>query len=102
MCVCACVRACVRVCLHVCVCVCVRAHSIASIDNSHIDDKECPTLDDIPNGSVDMIGVTVGSTATYTCNDNYQLMGASTRMCQPDGTWSGEEPMCIGERYYHR
>jgi CUB/sushi domain-containing protein len=42
-----------------------------------------------------MTGVTVGSTATYTCNDNYQLMGASTRMCQPDGTWSGEEPMCI-------
>jgi CUB/sushi domain-containing protein len=59
------------------------------------DDKECPTLEDIPNGSVDMTGVTVGSTATYTCNDNYQLMGASTRMCQPDGTWSGEEPMCI-------
>jgi hypothetical protein len=29
-------------------------------------------------GASDMTGVTVGSTATYTCNDNYQLKGAST------------------------
>ena len=64
----------------------------------YVDGNKCPTLEDIPNGSVDMTGVTVGSTATYTCNDNYQLMGASTRMCQPNGTWSGEEPSCIGER----
>ena len=37
----------------------------------------------------------VGAKAVYSCQDNYQLMGTSERICQSDGTWSGDKPACL-------
>ena len=54
---------------------------------------ECPDLMDPDNGRVDY-ETQVGSSATYTCNTGYQLIGTSTRTCQSDGTWSGSDPTC--------
>ena len=100
---------CVCVCVHVRVCVCgVLALTYSGYYIAHIDVNNCETLEDIDNGSVSMTGVTPGSTATYNCNQDYQLKGPATRTCLSDGTWSGMEPTCIGESvhtvymYYQR
>ncbi len=44
-----------------------------------------------------MTGTTVGSTASYTCDQGFFLTnGDSVRQCQPNGQWSGNEPTCEG------
>ena len=50
------------------------------------------------NGKVNQPGRGVGISATYTCNIGYHLVGASNRVCQPDGTWSGDRPACRGQK----
>ena len=62
--------------------------------NSEID---CPPLEDPVRGEVTFTTLTVDSTANYTCQAGYVINGASTRVCQSGGTWSGEEPMCNSE-----
>ena len=58
----------------------------------------CPSLPDPANGRVSLSGTTAGSTATYSCDRGFGLVGFSTRICQASGEWSGEEPTC--ERKY--
>jgi len=50
------------------------------------------------NGMVTWTGLTLGDTATYTCDDGFELNGAETRTCQSDETWSDVPPTC--ERKY--
>ena len=57
---------------------------------------ECPVLGDIANGAVTLTSRTVGSRATYTCNDGYRLQGDRQRECQRNGRWFGQEPVCVG------
>ena len=55
----------------------------------------CPELPSmISNGVVRVTGQEPGATATYSCNPEYDLSGAEIRTCNPDGTWSGQEPTC--------
>ena len=49
---------------------------------------------DPTNGNVVMNGNTVSSTATYTCNINYALVGSQIRECTADAGWNGEDPLC--------
>lgn len=37
---------------------------------------------------------TFGAIATYTCHENYTLIGNENRTCQVDG-WNGKEPQCL-------
>ena len=30
----------------------------------------------------------------YKCDEGYSLIGPSKRVCQSNGKWSGEEPLC--------
>ena len=53
-------------------------------------------LGNIANGAVNVTSRTVGSRATYTCNDGYRLQGDKQRECQRNGQWSGQEPVCRG------
>ena len=39
-------------------------------------------------------GTTIGSVASYSCDDGYVIDGLSTRICQDQQTWSGSEPQC--------
>ena len=57
---------------------------------------QCDRLSDIKNGRVVLSGTTAGSTATYSCNKGFVLVGESTRLCQSNGEWSGREPFCKG------
>ena len=40
----------------------------------------------------------VGCPAVYECNDGYRIIGNRTRICQQNGTWSGNPPICQGIR----
>ena len=39
-------------------------------------------------------GTTFRQTATYSCNEGYNLKEGSTRLCNAEGAWSGSEPTC--------
>ena len=54
----------------------------------------CPELPDPPNGAVMVSGLSVGSTASYTCDDGFKLSENILRMCETGGVWSGSEPLC--------
>jgi len=59
----------------------------------------CPTLDDIDNGNVDLQGGSrkFGSIATYTCSHGYRISrtGDAERHCQGNREWSGIAPTCV-------
>ena len=61
---------------------------------------QCPDLSDsTENGEVVITpgsaARTVNSTAEYSCNGGYKLdNGDAKRICQAEGTWSGEAPQC--------
>ena len=45
-----------------------------------------------------------GSTATYQCDDGYELFGPSVRTCHSSGKWTGDLPYCgkyIFYIFYH-
>ena len=54
----------------------------------------CPILTDPANGMVTWTGLTPGSTATYTCDEGFELNGVQNRTCQSDGAWSDVPPTC--------
>ena len=58
----------------------------------------CDSLRALQNGSVFVSSVTPGtdldSTAEYSCDDKYRLVGQRVRMCQASGQWTGEPPVC--------
>ena len=57
----------------------------------------CEELGNPENGAVSLPSQrTVDSIATYACNDSFELVGAINVTCQLNGTWSAEEPRCIG------
>ena len=57
----------------------------------------CASLPSIANGQVTSSnGNLYPSTATYVCDDGYQLSGSLTRTCDEYGAWSGSAPVCEG------
>ena len=48
---------------------------------------------------VTMTGSSVEDTATYTCDDDFELIGSMTVSCTSDGTWSDEPPMCRRKQF---
>ena len=73
-------------------CICIHSYEYKRLIFSIAVD--CGVLDDPENGEVSLSGTTLGSKATYSCNDRYVLEGESTRVCQSNGKWSGEAPTC--------
>ena len=62
----------------------------------------CPSLTDPSNGMIScMLGgdgvAHPDDTCTFTCNNGYQLIGSGMRTCGDDGSWSGNDAMCISE-----
>ena len=56
---------------------------------------DCSELRDPAGGSVTLTAsTTFESTAAYTCNDGFILIGNLRRTCQANGQWSGSEPAC--------
>ncbi|WAR08657.1 CSMD3-like protein [Mya arenaria] len=58
--------------------------------------KECPELPGLEHGYIDMsAGTWEGAQAVYVCEEDYGLVGESTRTCQYTGQWGGKEPRCL-------
>lgn len=55
---------------------------------------ECPRLS-IVNGFTSGFQTQFGAKLKVTCRPAHYLTGASERTCQQDGTWSGEESVCV-------
>ena len=55
---------------------------------------KCDDLIAPANGDVNQPGNSVGTVASYACNDGFQLIGDKTRTCEEDGEWSGTDPTC--------
>ena len=52
--------------------------------NSGVDCGDPPSIE---NGDVSFNTTYNGSTAVYTCNSPYELLGIGLRTCQIDGNW---------------
>jgi len=62
------------------------------------DNLSAPANGEITSCSSGTIGVGYeGDTCNFTCNTGYELTGSdtSTRTCQSDGSWSGNDALCI-------
>ena len=57
---------------------------------------DCGTLSSPMNGDVSLTGTTFESTAEYTCDSGFLLMGVESRQCLANRTWSDESPTCEG------
>ena len=59
----------------------------------------CPELSAPTNGNITLSdGTNVGSVATYTCNEGYELSVTSTRFCRSGSrAWTGIDPTCDRE-----
>ena len=65
---------------------------------------DCGTLLAPSNGAVVLNeGSLVGATANYTCDPSFRLIGGvGFRICQENGLWSGEAPICKGNGFISR
>ncbi|XP_053397670.1 adhesion G protein-coupled receptor L4-like isoform X2 [Mercenaria mercenaria] len=65
-----------------------------NLENAVCDD--CGVLPGQHNGRVNITdGTEYNGTATYSCDEGFQLVGDKTRQCLNTGKWSGLEPSCI-------
>ncbi|XP_025966184.2 fibulin-7 [Dromaius novaehollandiae] len=56
----------------------------------------CPALQAPVDGQKFGTKYLVDHEIHFTCNPGFELLGSSTRMCQANGSWTGEEPQCKG------
>ena len=56
---------------------------------------DCGPLSNPENGVVTFSSTQAGSTARYSCNSGFILRGNQVRVCQANGVWSGQDPVCI-------
>jgi Sushi repeat (SCR repeat) len=54
----------------------------------------CPEAPAITGGKINISGRRAGSTATYTCDHGYVLLGEPILSCGLGGEWTGKPPSC--------
>ncbi|XP_062498995.1 sushi, von Willebrand factor type A, EGF and pentraxin domain-containing protein 1-like [Corticium candelabrum] len=61
---------------------------------------QCPDISNkiIEDGSILNNNRLLGSIAVYECNRGYRIAGDKTRVCQSNGKWSGNPPVCQGNK----
>lgn len=56
----------------------------------------CPALQAPADGKKFGTKYLVDHEVHFACDPGFQLLGSSTRTCQANGSWSGQEPHCAG------
>lgn len=58
---------------------------------------DCGSVSNLEHGSVTLNDkrTTHGARVSYTCHENYTLIGHETRKCGDDGKWSESDPQCL-------
>nr|XP_020470873.1 inactive serine protease PAMR1 isoform X2 [Monopterus albus] len=62
---------------------------------NQVTEKSCPPLPRIYHGYHQVVLGLEPETVEFFCNHSYALSGDVRRSCQPDGTWSGKQPLCV-------
>ncbi|RUS90099.1 hypothetical protein EGW08_002141, partial [Elysia chlorotica] len=58
--------------------------------------KQCEEQPQKPeHGQMQGSSTLVGDSVHYDCDPGFTLIGSTERVCRNDGTWSGEEPICL-------
>lgn len=55
---------------------------------------DCGPLKSPDNGLVRVPGTLFSFAARYSCDIAFKLVGFATRVCQQNGEWSGDPPVC--------
>ena len=59
---------------------------------------DCGFPGNILNGAVDISrGTEFGSTALYSCDPGFQMMGMNSLTCLANGKWNRISPTCLGK-----
>lgn len=61
---------------------------------------DCGTLEAPADGSVVFDATVFGNVATYSCSEDFALVGGANRTCNASGEWSGNPPTCEGKCNY--
>jgi hypothetical protein len=56
---------------------------------------DCGTLTAPVDGDVSMTGSFYLDTATFVCEQGYNMTGSQTLTCQYGGSWNGSPPTCL-------
>ena len=85
--------------MHMCISGCAATDLITTLQDETVVPRRCADEEFvsgllISDGVVCYNGTTVGSTAVYFCNDDYNLVGDDARVCQSNDNWSGSIPQC--------
>ncbi len=75
------------------------ASSACYFFNTAID---CGSLPAPENGNIVLSDTTFRSTARYSCEAGFGLVGVSVRTCEASGEWSGTAPFCQSEYKMYR
>ncbi|XP_034032738.1 inactive serine protease PAMR1 [Thalassophryne amazonica] len=63
--------------------------------NQSIIEKNCPLVPRLYHGYHQLVLGMEPRTVEFVCNHSYALSGDARRTCQPDGSWSGKQPLCV-------
>ncbi|XP_057693859.1 inactive serine protease PAMR1 isoform X2 [Corythoichthys intestinalis] len=63
--------------------------------NQSFTERSCPPPPRLYHGYHVMMPGGKPKTVEFFCNHSYALSGDALRSCQPDGTWSGKQPLCV-------
>ncbi|XP_056271756.1 inactive serine protease PAMR1 isoform X4 [Pseudoliparis swirei] len=63
--------------------------------NQSFTGKSCPLLSRLYHGYHQLVPGLEPETVEFFCNHSYAISGNARRTCQPNGTWSGQHPLCV-------
>lgn len=55
---------------------------------------KCPEIANFMNGNATYEGMSVGQSATFSCDKNHNLCGVKNTVCKHDLKWSGPNSIC--------
>lgn len=64
----------------------------------YIEEINCGFPGYFPRGRIHGRSYLYGDEIHYSCADGYELRGNPHRICNSDGKWFGQPPICIGKR----
>ena len=73
---------------------CFNAFVFSCIYKNEISLVDCGDPGQPANGDVNFVTTREEGVANYTCNEGYNLTGVTQRICQSNGSWSGDVPIC--------
>uniref|UniRef100_A0A4W6EIF8 Inactive serine protease PAMR1 n=1 Tax=Lates calcarifer TaxID=8187 RepID=A0A4W6EIF8_LATCA len=78
-------------------CACLAGYTGKRCENVPVERvcKSCPPLPRFYHGYHQVVPGLEPETVEFFCNHSYALSGDARRTCQPDGTWSGKQPLCV-------